>query len=142
MPSKAVRRTFRGIEGIDFVRCRICGDRRRVISARHLSKHDIDRETYLEEYELSPDDLIAKDFRRIQSSRRDFRATASASGSRQRGRLVSTPLKSSRPGISKRNFHSSTAMGRGSSVAGTTRCGQPDSTRIACGSESRGVKNR
>lgn len=56
-------------EGIDFVRCRICGDHRRVISARHLSKHGIERETYMNEYRLSPDELIAKDFRRIQSSR-------------------------------------------------------------------------
>jgi hypothetical protein len=33
-----------GIEGVDSVRCRICGDHRRVISGRHLSKHDIDRQ--------------------------------------------------------------------------------------------------
>ena len=59
-------------EGIDFVRCKICGGHRRVISGRHLSKHGIDRETYMEEYRLSPDKLIAKDFRMIQSSRRDY----------------------------------------------------------------------
>jgi hypothetical protein len=57
-----------GDEGVDFVRCQICGDHRRVISGRHLSKHDIDRETYMEEYDLSPDELIAKAFRIIQSS--------------------------------------------------------------------------
>ena len=56
-------------DGIQFVRCRICDDRLRVISGRHLSKHGTDRETYLEEYRLSPDELIAKDFRMIQSSR-------------------------------------------------------------------------
>src|SRR5262245_1012562 len=61
-----------GDEGIDFVRCRICGDHRRVISGRHLSKHDTDRETYMEEYDLTPDELIAKNFRAIQSSRRGF----------------------------------------------------------------------
>ena len=55
--------------GITYVRCRVCGDHRRVISGRHLSKHEIDRETYLEEYRLSPDELIAKEFRVIQSSR-------------------------------------------------------------------------
>jgi len=49
-----------GIEGVDFVACRICGDRRRVISGRHLSKHGTDRLTYIEEYGLSPDQLIAK----------------------------------------------------------------------------------
>ena len=59
---------FDGEEGIDFVRCRICGDHRRVISGRHLSKHDTDRETYMREYDLSPDELIAKAFRMIQSS--------------------------------------------------------------------------
>jgi hypothetical protein len=59
-------------DGVDFVRCRICGDHRRVISGRHLSKHGTDREEYMEEYGLSPDQLIAKDFRRIQSSRRAY----------------------------------------------------------------------
>lgn len=63
------RRILDGVEGIDFVRCRICGDHRRVISGRHLSKHGTDRETYMEEYDLSPDELIAKAFRVIQSSR-------------------------------------------------------------------------
>jgi hypothetical protein len=65
-------RKSKSVEGIDFVRCRICGDHRRVLSARHLSKHGTDREEYMEEYSLSPDDLIAKDFRRIQSSRRGY----------------------------------------------------------------------
>jgi hypothetical protein len=45
-----------GDAGIDFVRCRICGGHRRVISGRHLSKHDTDRETYMEEYHLTLDD--------------------------------------------------------------------------------------
>src|SRR5215467_16316453 len=61
-----------GDDGTNFVRCRICDDHRRVISGRHLSKHDIDRETYMEEYHLSPDELIAKAFRVIQSSRRGY----------------------------------------------------------------------
>jgi hypothetical protein len=68
--------TFGSDDGIEFVSCRICGDHRRVISGRHLSKHDTDRETYMEEYHLTPDELIAKDFRRIQSSRRGYYQTA------------------------------------------------------------------
>lgn len=64
---------FDGNEGIDFVRCRICGDYRRVISTRHLSKHGIERETYMAEYCLSADELIAKAFRIIQSSRKEYR---------------------------------------------------------------------
>ena len=59
-------------EGIDFVRCRICGDHRRVISGRHLSRHDTDRVTYMEEYQLTPNELITKDFRVIRSSRPGF----------------------------------------------------------------------
>ena len=51
---------FDGEEGIDFVRCRICGDHRRVISGRHLSKHNTDRETYMEEYDLTPDELMQR----------------------------------------------------------------------------------
>ena len=66
------RRKLDGEKGFDFVRCRICGDHRRVISGRHLSKHDIDREAYMEEYHLTPDELIAKAFRVIQSSRRGY----------------------------------------------------------------------
>jgi hypothetical protein len=66
-------RKLGGVEGVDFVRCRVCGDHRRVISGRHLSKDDTDREEYMEEYSLSPDELIAKDSRRLHSSRRDYR---------------------------------------------------------------------
>jgi hypothetical protein len=66
------RRKLSGIKGVDFVCCRICGDRLRVISRRHLSKHGTDRAEYMAEYALSPDKLVAKDFRVIQSSRRDY----------------------------------------------------------------------
>jgi hypothetical protein len=31
-------------------RCRLCGDHRRVISGRHLSKHGTNREEYMEEW--------------------------------------------------------------------------------------------
>jgi hypothetical protein len=65
-------RSFDNDDGVEFVRCRICGDYRRVISGRHLSKHDTDRETYMEDYILSPDEMIVKDFRIIQSSRRGY----------------------------------------------------------------------
>ena len=64
-------RGLRVHEGIDFVRCLICGDHRRVISGRHLSKHGIDRETYIAEYALSPDQLCSKSFRINHSSRPD-----------------------------------------------------------------------
>jgi ribosomal protein L32 len=64
---------FDGNEGIDFVRCRICGDYRRVISGRHLAKHGVERKAYMEEYRLSADELIAKAFRMIQSSRKEYR---------------------------------------------------------------------
>ena len=59
-------------DGVQFVRCRICGDHYRVISGQHLSTHDTDRETYMEEYCLSPDELSAKDFRMIISSRKGY----------------------------------------------------------------------
>src|SRR5215831_17433808 len=66
------RRMIDGDEDVDFVRCRICGNHRRVISGRHLSKHNTDRETYMEEYHITSDELIAKDFRVLQSSRRGY----------------------------------------------------------------------
>jgi hypothetical protein len=65
-------RRLGGVTGVDFVRCRICSDHRRVLSGRHLSKHGTDREEYMQEYGLSPDELIAKNFRIIQSSRRGY----------------------------------------------------------------------
>jgi hypothetical protein len=71
--TQARARNFGSNEGIEFVRCRICGDRVRVISGRHLSKHGTDREAYMEEYGLSPDQLIAKASRRLHSSRRNYR---------------------------------------------------------------------
>jgi len=66
-----IRRSNR-IEGVDFVRCRICGDHHRVISGRHLSKHGIDRQEYMDEYHLRSDQLIARDFRMLRSSRPGF----------------------------------------------------------------------
>jgi hypothetical protein len=67
-----LKRSFDGDDGFAFVVCRTCGAHRRVISGRHLSKHDTDRATYMQEYDLSPDQLIAKDFRILQSSRRGY----------------------------------------------------------------------
>ena len=67
-----------GIEGVDFVACRICGDRRRVISGRHLSKHGTDRASYMNEYKLSPDELVAKAFRIIQSCQPGFKPNTKA----------------------------------------------------------------
>jgi hypothetical protein len=65
-------RRLDGAEGIDFVRCLICGKHLRVISRRHLSMHESDRDTYMEEYRLSPDKLCSKSFRINHSSRRDY----------------------------------------------------------------------
>jgi hypothetical protein len=61
-----------GRDGIDFVRCHICGKHLRVISGRHLSTHGTDRDSYIEEYQLTPDQLCSKTFRINHSSRRDF----------------------------------------------------------------------
>jgi hypothetical protein len=55
-----LKRSFDIDDGIESVCCRICGDHRRVVSGRHLSKHDTDRDTYMEEYNLTPDELTAK----------------------------------------------------------------------------------
>ena len=92
-----------GTEGLDFVTCRICGDRRRVISGRHLSKHDSDGVTYMDEYELSPDELIAKAFRVIQSGRAAYEPygkrqwiTAIQKFYRQKGSVWATDLQHSK----------------------------------------------
>jgi hypothetical protein len=61
-----------GGDGTEYVRCRICGKHLRVISGRHLSTYGTDRDTYMEEYRLTPDQLCAKDFRRLHSSRQEY----------------------------------------------------------------------
>jgi hypothetical protein len=53
MGQRPRNRRFDKGDGIEFVCCRICGDYRRVINSQHLSKHDTDRDTYMEEYHLS-----------------------------------------------------------------------------------------
>jgi len=58
-----------GREGFDFVCCRVCDGRRSVIGAKHLSPHGFDQETYMAEYRLTPDQLVAKSFRIGQSRR-------------------------------------------------------------------------
>jgi hypothetical protein len=56
-----LKRSFDGDDGFAFVVCRICGDYRRVISGRHLSKHGTDRDTYMEEYQ-NQTDLVTQFF--------------------------------------------------------------------------------
>jgi hypothetical protein len=65
-------RTYDKADGVDFVRCLICRKHLCVISGRHLSTHGTDRETYIEEYALSPDQLCSKTFRVNHSSRSDY----------------------------------------------------------------------
>ena len=93
-----------GINGIDFVRCRICGARRRVISGKHLSMHDIDRESYMEEFRLSPDELIAKVFRALQSSRKGYTLTTSANG------LPRSRMSIKSRGMSRRDTYNTTTL--------------------------------
>ena len=69
-----VIRNYDKADRVNFVSCRICGKHLRVISGRHLSTHGTDRETYIEEYGLSPDQLCSKSFRVNHSSRSDYRA--------------------------------------------------------------------
>jgi hypothetical protein len=68
MGQRPRNRRFDNGDGIEWVCCWICGGYLRVISGRHLSKHDTDRETYMSEYHLTPDELIAKAFLMIHSS--------------------------------------------------------------------------
>ena len=58
-----------GTEGVDFVTGHICGDRRRVVSVVICQSMTPDRATCMEKYELSPDELVEKAFRVIQSGR-------------------------------------------------------------------------
>jgi hypothetical protein len=70
---KPRRSIFHSGDGIDFVSCRICGKHLRLITATHLATHGTNRETYMQEYRLSPDQLCSKFFRGNHSSRRNYR---------------------------------------------------------------------
>ncbi len=59
-------------EGVDFFRCCICSKQLQVVSGRHLLIHGMDRDTYMQEYRLSPDKLCSKTFRVNHSSRADY----------------------------------------------------------------------
>jgi len=60
------RRSAAVNDGVECVCCRYAGDHRRVINGQHLSKHDTDRVTYMEEYHLTPDELTAKALRILE----------------------------------------------------------------------------
>ena len=70
-----------GDESSDLVPCRICGKHLCVISGRHLSTHGTDRETYMDEYGLSPDQLCSKTSRLNHSPDPTTFRTAGESGS-------------------------------------------------------------
>jgi hypothetical protein len=83
--------------------CRTCGDHRRVISGRHLSKHDTDRHTYMEEYRLTPDELIAKACRVIQSHGKDEWIAAVKEVYKQDGKVCQIPPRQLRALIRTRH---------------------------------------
>ena len=136
-----LKRSFDGDDDFAFVVCRICGDHRRVISGRHLSKHDTDRETYMEEYHLTPDELIAKDFRMIRSSRRAFTRMVRASGLLPLRSFINR-AEACLPAISKINTHISTTKAYGFLAIGTRLCAQRDSIPKGCGCAHSGTREK
>jgi hypothetical protein len=121
-----------GEEGVDFVCCRICGDRRRVISGRHLSKHDIDRQEYITAFHLSPDELIAKDFRVIRSSRPAFQPNGKRDWIAAIKKIINSAAKFSLD-TCKTTIHISIPKVCGYSVAGTKLCVQRGLCQSRCG---------
>jgi len=59
------RRSSAVNDGVEWVCCRFCRDHRRMINNQDFLKHDTDRESYMEKYDVSPDQFIAKAFRMI-----------------------------------------------------------------------------
>jgi hypothetical protein len=138
--SRGPRSPNRG-DGIDFVRCRICDDHRRVISGRHLSKHGTDREEYMDEYGLSPDKLIAKDFRRIQSSRRGYQPYGRRDWIAAIKKLH-TEGEVCLPETCKTKTRASTSKAFGFLVIGMRHSAQQASSRNGCGCVSSGTIKR
>ena len=132
-------RKLDGTEGIDFVRCLICGKHLRVISRRHLSTHEIYRDTYMEEYRLTPDQLCAKDFRRLHSSRQDYYPhgkrdwiAAIKMIHKQHGQVFADTCKTT--------SHIFITRGFGFSVIGTKLCGRRDLPQSRCGCGVFGIR--
>ena len=136
------RRMIDGDEGIDFVRCRICGDHRRVISGRHLSKHDTDRETYMQEYDLSPDELIAKAFRMIQSSHPGYHPYTKKSWIAAMQKVYENDGKVFLPNICNTITRSYTAKAFGFLVTGTRRCERRVLILTKCVCRAHGIGKR
>ena len=122
-------RRFDSDDGIEWACCRICGDELRVISNRHLGKHDTDRETYMKEYHLTPDELIAKAFRTIQSSRQAYYPNGKNDGSLPSRRCTNGRARCL-PDISKNSTHIYMSKAFGFSVIGIRLCLQRDLMRM------------
>jgi len=119
----------------------MCGDHRRVISGRHLSKHGTDRQEYMEEFGLSPDELIARDFRIIQSSRRPYQPhgkkewiAAIKKVCKRDGNVFAIRLRKKYPHL----YY----QGKWISVIGIKLSVQPDLIQIRCGYTSFGTAKR
>jgi hypothetical protein len=125
--------------GIDFVRCLICGKHLRVISGRHLSTHGTDRETYIEEYRLRPDQLCSKTFRINHSSRSDSVRLTSRSGLT---RSISSTRGTDRFTLDtcRTTFHIFIIREFGFSMIGTKLCGRRDLPQSRCGCGVFGIR--
>jgi hypothetical protein len=135
------RRRIEGDEGFDFVRCLICGDHRRVISGRHLSKHDTDREKYMQEYDLSPDELIAKAFRMIQSSHPRYQPYTKKGWIAAIQKVYETTERCL-PNICSTIIRRYIAKAFGFLVTGTMRCGQLSLILTRCVCRVHGIGKR
>ena len=138
---RSPHRIIDGVEGLDFVRCRICSDHRRVISGRHLSKHDSDRETYMQEYNLSPDELIAKEFRVVRSSRLVFIHTVRTTGLMPLRSFINRATVCL-PVIYRISTHISTTKAYGFLVTGTRRFRQQILILTKCVYRGHGIGRR
>ena len=133
--------SFDSDDGIEVVCSRICGPHRRVISRQHLSKHDTDRETYMEEYHLTPGELIPKDLRRIQSSRCGYYPNGKSEWIAAVKNVYEKTARSL-PDISKTSTNIHTNKGSGFSANGIRLCMPPDLTPKKCESAAYGTKKK
>jgi hypothetical protein len=84
-------KVYVGVEGIDYVECRVCGLRNLYMDARHLSNHhNLTKEEYLEKFPNAP--IISEKKRKAQS-RPNNKGRTGMKNSREHCRAISKAQK-------------------------------------------------
>jgi hypothetical protein len=129
---KPRRSIFDSGDGIDFVRCRICGKHLRLITGTHLATHGTDRETYMQDTASARTNSAPSSSAEIIVPAVTTVRTASSSGLSP-SRLFTNGTGRFLLAICRSTIQISIEKAFGYSVIGTQLSVQPDSRLRKCG---------